>query len=220
MPRFPQKKATRGSQRWIQYFVNERPDILNKKIGLGRINWLSPIKSDQYAEYRDKAFLDLLGIRLKKSPLSDFWPKGGPQWDALGMSESCEAILVEAKAHIPEIISSSQASPKSLKLIRASLAETSSSFHAKPGSDWSLCFYQYTNRLAHAYLLKELNGIPTRLVFIYFVGDTDMNGPETERAWQAEIEVLYEALGIRGRIPSYVSDVFIDIRGFYFQHER
>jgi hypothetical protein len=47
-----------------------------------------------------------------------------------------------------------------------------------------------------------------------------MNGPETERAWQAEIEVLNEALGIRGRIPSYVSDVFIDIRGFYFQHGR
>jgi len=211
MSRFSQKKATRGSQRWIQFLVNERPDILNKRIGLGRINWLSPIKSDKYAEYRDETFLDLLGIELKKRPLSDFWPKGGPQWDALGISESGEKILVEAKAHIPEIFSSSKASPKSLKLIRASLAETSSAFKAKRGIDWSQHFYQYTNRLAHAYLLKKLNGIPTRLLFIYFIGDTYMKGPETESEWQAAIKVLHEALGIRGRIPSYVSDVFIDV---------
>lgn len=30
------------------------------------------------------------------------------------------------------------------------------------GHDW----YQYANRLAHAYLLDRLNGIPTRLVFL------------------------------------------------------
>ena len=131
MSRFPQKKASRGSQRWFQFFVNEKPDILNKNIGLGKINWLSPIKSDQYAENRDKSFLDLLGIRLEKRTLSDFWPKRGPQWDALGISESGEAILVEAKAHIPEIFSPpSQASPKRLKRILKSLDETSSAFHA------------------------------------------------------------------------------------------
>jgi len=214
MPRVTQKKARRGSQRWLQIFVNERPDILNKRIGLGNINWLSPLKSDQHAEYRDKAFLDLLGITLKKRLLSDFWPKGGPQWDALGISESGEIVLVEAKAHIPEIFSSSQASPKSQKLISASLAETSSALKAQRGIDWSQHFYQYTNRLAHAYLLKELNDVATRLLFIYFIGDTDMKGPETEREWQAAIDVLHKALGIRGRLPPYISDVFIDVWDF------
>ena len=221
MPRFPQKKATHGSQRWIQFFVNKRPDIFNKNIGLGNINWLSPLKSDEFAEYRDKVFLDLLGIRLKKRQLSDFWPSRGPQWDALGMSESGEAILVEAKAHVQEIFSPpTQASPESLKLIVKSLAETASRFHAQPGLDWSRRFYQYANRLVHAFLLKELNNIPTRLLFIYFIGDTEMNGPETKREWQTAIEVMHEALGLRKRIPPYISDVFIDIRGFYFQHER
>lgn len=221
MSRFPQKKATRGSQRWLQFFVNERPDYLNKTIGLGNIKWLSPLMSDEFAEYRDKAFLDLLGIRLKNRLLSDFWPNGGPQWDALGFSESGEAILVEAKAHIQEIFSPpSQASPKSLKRILKSLDETSSALRAQPGLDWSRRFYQYANRLAHAFLLKELNDIPIRLLFIYFTGDTEMNGPETERECQTAIEVMHEALGIRKRIPPYISDVFIDIRGFYFQHER
>lgn len=181
MPRFPQKKATRGSQHWLQFFVNERPDILNKNIGLGNINWLSPLKSDEFAEYRDKSFLDLLGIRLTKRPLSDFWPSRGPQWDALGISEAGEAILVEAKAHIQEIFSPpSQASPKSLKCIFKSLDETSSALRAQPGLDWSRRFYQYANRLAHAFLLKELKDVPTRLLFIYFTGDTEMNGPEIE----------------------------------------
>jgi len=212
MSRFPQKKATRGSQRWIQFFVNDRPDILNENIGLGNINWLSPLKSDEFAEYRDKAFLDLLGIHLKKRPLSDFWPSRGPQWDALGFSEAGEAILVEAKAHIQEIFSPpSQASPESLKHILKSLNETASALQAQPSLDWSRRFYQYANRLAHAFLLKELNDIPTRLLFIYFVGDTEMNGPETQREWQSAIEVLHEALGIRGRVPPYVCDAFIDL---------
>ena len=43
-----------------------------------------------------------------------------------------------------------------------------------------------------------------------------MNGPETAREWQAAIDVLHEALGIRGRVPSYVSEVFIDVEGVSF----
>ncbi len=38
-----------------------------------------------------------------------------------------------------------------------------------------------------------------------------MNGPDTKPEWQAAIEVLHEALGIRGRVPPYVWDVFIDL---------
>ncbi len=215
MPRFPQKKASRGSQRWIQFFVNEKPDVLNKQIGLGNINWLSPLNSDEFAEYRDKAFLDLLGIRLEKRLLTDYWPIGGPQWDALGMSEAGEAILVEAKSHVRELNSPPcKASSRSLKHIRKALDETSSAFGVHPGLDWSVLYYQYANRLAHAFLLKELNDIPTRLLFIYFTGDTEMNGPETAQQWKRAIEALHEALGIKGRMPEYILEVFIDVHSF------
>jgi len=40
-----------------------------------------------------------------------------------------------------------------------------------PGYDWSKQFYQYGNRLAHAYLLDRLNRIPTRQVFLYLIAD-------------------------------------------------
>ena len=38
--------------------------------------------------------------------------------------------------------------------------------------DWSGTFYQYANRLAHLYLLHELNDVDAWLVFVYFVGDS------------------------------------------------
>jgi hypothetical protein len=93
--RFPQPEAKKGSQKWIQKLVNEKPQLINSKIRQNlnlpeneKIEWLSPLKSDEYAEYRDEAFLQKLDIEPKTILLTEFWPKGGPQWDALGKSSS------------------------------------------------------------------------------------------------------------------------------------
>ena len=51
-----------------------------------------------------------------------------------------------------------------------------------------------------------------RLAFVNFIGDDDMNGPSSRAEWEAAFTVLHEALGLRGRIPKYVAEVFIDIR--------
>jgi hypothetical protein len=32
------------------------------------------------------------------------------------------------------------------------------------------------------------------------------------REWEAAIAVMHEALGIRGKVPRYVHDVFVDVR--------
>jgi hypothetical protein len=57
-----------------------------------------------------------------------------------------------------------------------------------------------------------LDNIDAHLVFLYFVGDANMNGPSSKAEWAAAIQVLHEALGIRGRVPStHVHDVFIDV---------
>jgi len=110
--RFPQKAGLKGSQKWIQKLVNEKPDLLNSPIrtqldlpDTEKITWLSPIADDDYAEYQDEAFLDLLGIKLPKVSLSDFWPSRGPAWDGLGKSETEKVFLVEAKSHISEVLS-------------------------------------------------------------------------------------------------------------------
>ena len=95
-------------------------------------------------------------------------------------------------------------------MIREALEETKAALGALPGMDWTCCFYQYANRIAHAHFLHDLKGIPTRLVSLYIVGDIDMQGPSTRAEWEAAMDVLHEALGIRGRVPGYVQDVFMD----------
>ena len=69
--------------------------VISKEVGKQIIiDWKSPLKADDYAEYRDEDFLRKLRILNKiKYSLSVFWPNNGPQWDALGVSED-EIILV------------------------------------------------------------------------------------------------------------------------------
>jgi len=221
MGRFPQLKDARGSLKWTQVLVNECPELINRPLREAcmlssdvPISWLSPIHSDDFAEYRDQAFLQLLGVRLEKRPLETFWPNRGPQWDALGRSHSGELFLVESKAHISEILSpGTSASAKSKILIERSLKELQSFLRVSPAVNWSAVLYQYTNRLAHLYLLRELNHLRAFLIFLYFVGDREMEGPWTAREWESAIQVVRGVLGLkdRNRLSKYVLDVFIDV---------
>jgi len=210
MGRFPQRPCKKGSQRWIQWFVNQSVAVLNESIGLGPINWRSPLAKDDYAEYRDSAFLTLLGVG-EQCALDAFWPRGGPQWDALGMSEDGVAVLVEAKAHLNELYSPpSMAGEQSLELIQTSLAQAAAALGVRPGYDWSKQFYQYANRLAHGYFLNT-SGIEAKVVFLYFVGDSDVHGPATRSEWETAVTVVQSALGLTAE-PSFVVDAFIDVR--------
>jgi len=221
MGRFPQSKGERGSLKWVQLLVNECPALINSSLHNAcvlshnaRISWLSPIRADKFAEYRDQAFLDLLGIRLTRRPLDTFWPNRGPQWDALARIDSGEVFLVESKAHISEVLSpGTKASSKSKMLIDKSLKEVQSYLGIHPTVDWSKVFYQYTNRLAHLYLLRELNDVPAFLVFLYFVGDREMHGPSTPDEWKSATQVVRGVLGLREghKLSRFVLDVFIDV---------
>ena len=220
MPRISQGSAVKGSQMWIQKLVNEKPDLLNSLIrtqlnlpDTDNITWHSPLAEDEYAEYQDQAFLDLLGIKLPKVSLSDFWPSRGPVWDGLGRSETGKVFLVEAKSHISEVLSPrTGAGVKSLRKIKKSLNETKTFLNSKSEHDWSSIFYQYTNRLAHLYLLRVLNEVPAYLVFVYFVNDKEMNGPKSIDEWNGALLLLTSYLGIgRHRLKQYIADIFIDI---------
>lgn len=74
MGRIIQQKGIKGSLRWIQHVVNDCPGILSNPvidaIGADKgqpVEWLSPKTDDDYSEYRDQNFLDLLGINLAKT---------------------------------------------------------------------------------------------------------------------------------------------------------
>ncbi|MFQ5420243.1 MAG: hypothetical protein ACE5EY_07760 [Anaerolineae bacterium] len=220
MARIRQPKGKKGSLKWIQLLVNQSPEILNSQIknGLGllsdeEISWVSPVVEDEYAEYRDQAFIDLLEINLGKTTLSDFWPLRGPQWDALGKSSEEKIFLVEAKAHIAELNSSgTQAKGKSREQIQRSLEETRKYLQATEVVDWASSFYQYTNRLAHLYLLRELNDLPAYLVFVYFVNDEEMAGPKSKEEWQGALKLLHTYLGVgRNKLSKYILEVFVNV---------
>ena len=48
-------------------------------------------------------FLVRLGLDFEECSLGDFWPPNGPVWDGLAVTDGGRAILVEAKANIPEL---------------------------------------------------------------------------------------------------------------------
>jgi hypothetical protein len=212
-------RETKGSQYWIRRAVNGHTDILRNelkdRLSLGEsdnIEWVSPLENDEYREYADDLFLEKLGIELKSKPLRQFWPKGGPRWDALGKTSKGQLLLIEAKAHISEILSPrSGAQEKSLTLIKNSLDETRHFLGATSKSDWTQTFYQYTNRLAHLYLLRELNGFDAWLVFVHFLNAADVEGPATKEEWVGAISLMHSYLGINNhKLSPYVIDLFID----------
>jgi len=121
--------------------------------------------------------------------------------------------LVEAKSHISEVLSpKTGARVTSLRKIKKSLNETKVFLHSNSEHDWS-SIYQYTNRLAHLYLLRVLHEVPAYLVFVYFVNDKDMNGPKSIDEWNGALSPLTSYLGIgRHRLKKYIADIFIDVR--------
>ncbi len=221
MTRVVQPEGSKGSLKWIQRLINVHPELINQHIAQAInlrkddiIHWLSPLSTDDYAEYRDVSFIQRLAITLDGRSRASFWPNLGPQWDALGKTDSGKVLLIEAKAHLEEIVSpGTQASEMSKRKITSSLEETKVFLKVAPSIDWSATFYQYANRLAHLYLLKILNDIDSYLVFVYFLNDEEMKGPKTIREWQAAVKVLEAALGLsRHRLSRFILEIFVDVR--------
>ncbi len=216
--------APRGSQRWLQLVVNRCPEVIDaairEELDLCQdktIEWLSPLESDCFREYQDQAFLDRLCAKPQHRPLKDFWPARGPVWDGLARTSCGRSLLIEAKANIPEFDSSpTGATGKSLHLIRQSLEETRRFLRVRSETDWTRSFYQYANRLAHLYFLRELDKVDAALVFVYFVGDKTVPGkePVSREGWEAAISLATHHLGIRTHsqwMSDNVVDVFIDV---------
>ena len=219
MGRYPQKPNSHGSLKDLQVAINVKKKYLNAEISkvIGKqikIDWKSPLQSDDYAEYRDEDFLIKLGVLNKmKYPLSISWPNNGPQWDALGVSEN-EIILVEAKANIPEMVSSgTKAKITSRSKIKNSLDEVKKCLSVSDSIDWTGIFYQYVNRIAHLYYLREKNQIKAHLLFIYFINDITVHGPKTKDEWLGAIQTMECYLGLdkKHKLRKYIHDIFIDV---------
>jgi hypothetical protein len=209
--------AERGSQKWIQDLVNGSSEQLDRAI-VGSlttainlpIEWLSPLRANGYAEYRDTAFLECLGLSQHAASLREFWPLSGPRWDALGRTGSTY-FLVEAKANIPELISDCQATaPHSREMIAAALRRTQQWLGASPHVDWLTGFYQYANRLAHLYFMREIARVDAYMVFLYILNDPT-HIPTSRIKWHGALELQRALLRLGGRqYRDYVISMFLD----------
>jgi exonuclease III len=214
--------ASKGSQRWLQIAVNRAPELLNTELRQSlhlperaEITWLSPLQAEGFVEYRDQAWVDRLGVQLAKKSLRDFWPFGGPVWDGLARISSGQVLLVEAKGHIPELISSpTRAKSEATRdKIRQSLRDVQQDL-TRGSVDWNGVFFQYANRLAHLHFLREQNGIDAHLVNVYFVNATDVAGPSSREEWMGALRLVESILGVGShRLSRYMHKVFVDVSG-------
>jgi hypothetical protein len=211
----------RGSKLWIREAVNKESRLLNERvkaaIGLSmgdEITWRSPLCADGFRECGDNEALERVGALPLRVPLEQFWPSGGPMWDALGTTTNDKKLFVEAKAHIRELVSPpSKASDASLGRIQKALQEARAFIAPLSVVDWSSTFYQYANRLAFLYFLRQQNGIDAHLILVGFTGDHDMRGPISSEAWDAAYIILNAALGIPEEHPltRFVHHVTLDV---------
>lgn len=220
MTRIIQKSDDRGSLKDIQVLVNRNQDLIDNFLKSSfddladqKIIWTSPIEQDDFAEYRDNDFLIKLGLDPTEIKLDTFWPSKGPQWDALAKTTNGHVILVEAKANIPELVSPATGAGETSKtIIDKSLNDTKEFLNLTNDINWSGKFYQYTNRLAHLFFLREKCHKPAFLVNIYFIGDDSVSGPKTKQEWEGALKVLHTYLSLsHHKLSKYMADIFIDV---------
>jgi hypothetical protein len=201
-------RAYAGSQRQIQADVNQSPEKLSAKIAeafsnaqvcADEIEWVSPLESQGYAEYRDADFLLAVGLSQYTNQLASFWPRRGPYWDALARYRN-GCILVEAKSHVAEIYGGGcVASEKSLAAIRAAVALTKRWLGVPEEADWLGSLYQSANRYAYLYFMLQVVKVPCYLANVYFTDDPRTRTSEAE--WRTAIKAVNRELQLSAEIP-------------------
>jgi hypothetical protein len=119
----------KGSKLQIRRLVNEHPQRIEAQLRrnlpgwhTAKFGWRSPLMSEQFREYSDGEFLTALGLEAHVGALvGGFWPRRGPNWDALARVElpGPAVLLVEAKSHRSEMASCYGGGSESLKVIEA-----------------------------------------------------------------------------------------------------
>jgi len=211
----------KGSKLQIRRLVNNSPQPIEEQLrkvipgwGTAEFDWRSPLVSEQYRECCDEEFLAVLGLEgYSEALVGSFWPRRGPNWDALARVALPHpaVLLIEAKSHRSEMASCYGGGLDSLKIIKAAFHKTQQWLQPQKRRDWKSPFYQFANRLAHLYFLRKECGLEAWLAHVYFTGDPYY--PTSREQWDDWLcEVRFE-LGIGdGKIEGLV-DIFLSVNG-------
>ena len=214
--------ARKGSQRWLQIAVNRAPALLDEAFRDAHaidadetLEWRSPLASEQFTEYRDECAFKAMGIAaFPTKPLDDFWPRRGPVWDGLAVTNKRNFVFVEAKAHIAEVHSRpSRAGEASRPKIQAALEEARKFYAPSSTKVWFEHYYQYCNRLAFHYFVAKVNQHPSKLVFLDFCNATEMHGPSSPDEWRNASKRVHTFLELPESLEEYgVFHAYMDVR--------
>jgi len=208
----PGELAAAGSRRHLQLYINLHAEVLDARVresfpelSSASFDWRSPLASDGYREYWDRAFLEAVDQGHHADALAQFWPRGGPHWDGLAVvvrdGRPRGILLVEAKAHVSELLAGSpiaaSVADSSRRRIEQALAWTQGNLGICGRGAASWCdtpLYESANRLAH---LQWLNcrGIDTWLVHVLFTGDDHVKAA-TQQDWHAAVAQADAELGL------------------------
>jgi hypothetical protein len=207
-----QGRAYKQSQLQMQLYVNRRSSALTAAVldalpSLATlrptVTWVSPLERDRFAEYHDRDFLRAIDRPDLAAALADFWPTGGPHWDALAVARDAEGayigpVLAEAKSWPGELKSKTAATAASRKRIAARLRETRQwlGVGEQHAMAWLESYYQAANRYAHLRWFLDVLCENAWLANIYFVADPAK--PTSRAAWDAAIIGAGTELGLTG----------------------
>ncbi|MFA5297647.1 MAG: hypothetical protein WC389_05500 [Lutibacter sp.] len=178
-------------------------------------------------EFKGITFLkDRADYPMLQRKWESFWPqKGNSQnWDAVFVHKD-EYVLIEAKAHMNEVRTNSNATNKeSIRLIQNAFILTKEQFEIKSTNDWSKKYYQLANRLAFLKFMID-NNIKAHLLNIYFLNGYTKRSYENRKTiledknvlsqieWQKTINKQYEYLGIKeSEIKNYITSIFVNCK--------
>lgn len=214
-------RAFAGSQMHLQVWVNRRQSRISSEIlrALGitdpdaHVEWLSPVETDGFSEYKDAAFLGAMGLSDHVGALRAFWPSGGPVWDGLARVKRASSdkhllILVEAKSYPAEVEGNGcQATSPAKERIEQALDVTAKWLGVQRPSSWMGALYQSANRIAHVYFLRERLGLDAVMVNVCFIDDP--RRPTTAESWNNAKIDFRKRLQLNEAVTPWLVDVFL-----------
>lgn len=205
--------------RYLGRYRNGLNAAVQAATGAADVQWLdwnsAPSESD--AEWKGIGFLP----EDVRSRVGDAWAKWWPQrgnahnWDAVGMLDRREWLLVEAKAHLGEVATSCAAVDGDGRDTIVRACEQTKAALGVEGADWLTGYYQMANRLAFLHFMQT-HGLPARLLFVYFTGDQRSGGvvaPRSEAEWMPTLQAQDSHLGLPAKhgLSDRVHKVFLPV---------
>jgi len=116
--------------------------------------------------------------------------------------------LIEAKNNFLEINSTCQAkNPQSVSKIKQTISELKKFYIIEYGEGWLAGFYQYANCFADLFFPRELCGVDTEMIFVYFCDDPTYISTSIEE-WKSFLVDQKKFMGL-GEID-HVSELFFN----------